>query len=163
MIRCSIERAFPYPIAPLFAVVADIEAYPLYMPGWGAARVLERSAARLHVEQIVGVSGLRITFVSVAEIDPPHRLAIRSSRPPFRYFRLLWQFSARSAEQTLVRAEIDMAFRSRALERVAARLMPFMMNRVVEAFRRRVRHCLGGDGGNDRRNVGLSGRPTAPF
>lgn len=142
MIHCNTERTLPYPIGPLFEVVADIEAYPLYMPGWRAARILNRTPTRLDVEQTVSLAGLRITFVSVAEADPPHRLDVQSSAPPFHHFRLLWLFTARAAVETLVRAELEVAFRSFVLERLAARMMPIVLNRVIEAFERRAVEAL---------------------
>ncbi|HHO68225.1 MAG TPA: hypothetical protein ENK12_04245, partial [Gammaproteobacteria bacterium] len=37
----------------LFELVADIERYPDFLPGWRSARVLAREGGRLHVEQVV--------------------------------------------------------------------------------------------------------------
>lgn len=137
MIGCKIERRLAYPAGLLFALVTDIEAYPAYMPGWCAVRVLRRTPGQVVVEQIVGLGGMRVRFCSTAEADPPRRLEIRTTDPPFRYFRMVWQFTAAGPAETVVQAGFDMAFRSRTLERLAAPAMPIMLRRVVAAFERR--------------------------
>ena len=137
MIGCKIERRLAYPAEFLFALVTDIEAYPVYMPGWRAVRVLRRAPGQVVVEQIVSLGGLRVRFCSTADADPPHRLEIRTTDPPFRFFRIVWRFVAAGPAETVVQAGFEMAFRSRTLERVAAPVMPIMLRRVVAAFERR--------------------------
>jgi coenzyme Q-binding protein COQ10 len=159
IIRCTVERAFPYPISHLYAVVANIDAYPLYMPGWRVVRVLERSATRLKVKQTVGTMGLWATFVSNVVADPPHRLEIRSKGPPFRRFCLRWLFRKQSADVTLVRVELEATFHSPLTERLVAGLMPIMLNRIIEAFRRRAASPSGHVAGHRRSSALPRGRP----
>ena len=137
MIGCKIERRLAYPIGFLFELVTDIEAYPLYMPGWRAVRVLTRTPGRAVVEQIVSLGGVRVRFRSTADADPPHRLEIRSNDPPFRYYRVVWRFTPDGPAETIVQAGFEVAFRSRTLERIAAPVMPIMLERVITAFERR--------------------------
>ena len=137
MIGCKIERRLAYPAGLLFALVTDIEAYPSYMPGWRAVRVLRRTAGQVVVEQIVSLAGMRVRFCSTADADPPRRLEIRTTDPPFRLFRIVWQFTAAGPVETVVQAGIEIAFRSGTLERVAAPVLPIMLQRVVAAFERR--------------------------
>jgi coenzyme Q-binding protein COQ10 len=137
MIGCKIERRLAYPAGFLFALVTDIEAYPSYMPGWRAVRVLRRTPGQVVVEQIVSLGGVRVRFCSTADADPPRRLEIRTTDPPFRCFRILWQFTAAGPAETVVQAGFDMAFRSSTLEHVAAPVLPVMLRQVVAAFERR--------------------------
>ncbi|MDD2876907.1 MAG: type II toxin-antitoxin system RatA family toxin [Acidiphilium sp.] len=137
-----VERVFAYPIAPLFALIADIESYPLYMPGWQAARIDQRAPQHLEVEQVVSLAGLSLQFRSVAELDPPHRLQISSSQSPFRKFRLVWQLRSLCPTSTAVRADFDLSFRTAVFERIAERIAPIMLNRTIEAFAQRAAHHL---------------------
>ncbi len=137
MIGCKFERRLAYPAGFLFELVTDIEAYPLYMPGWRAVRVLSRTPGRAVVEQIVSLGGIRVRFRSTADADPPRRLEIRSNDPPFRYYRVVWLFTPEGPAETVVQAGFEIAFRSRTLERLAAPVMPIVLERVIAAFERR--------------------------
>ena len=132
MTDCRVAR----PIAAVFDLIADIESYPRFMPGWREARTLERAEGRQVVWQSVSLVGTRVGFVSTAAIDRPHRLDIRSDEAPFRVFRLLWTLHDIGAAETVVRAEMTVAFRTHALDRVAARLLPGVLARTVDAFAR---------------------------
>jgi coenzyme Q-binding protein COQ10 len=137
-----IERLFVYPITDLFALIADIESYPLYMPGWRAVRISERSLQRLEVEQLVSLFGLSIDFRSVAEFDPPHQLRISATQFPFRMFRLCWQLRSLCPTSTLVQADFDLSFRTAALDRLADKMAPRMLERTVSAFAEHARRTI---------------------
>ncbi len=146
MIGCKIERRLPYPVGFLFKLVTDIEAYPRYMPGWRSVRVVTRMPERVVVEQTVSLGGMRVTFLSTADADPPRRLEIRANDGPFRHFRLLWLFTPATPTETVVQVALELAFRSRTLERLAAPVMPIMLRRVIAAFERRAAQCFGAAG-----------------
>ncbi|MGC9270717.1 type II toxin-antitoxin system RatA family toxin [Acidiphilium sp.] len=137
-----VERVFAYPIAPLFALIADIESYPLYMPGWRAARIDRSTPPQLDVEQLVSLAGLSLRFRSVAVLDPPHRLQISSTQPPFRNFRLVWQLRSLCPTSTAVRADFDLSFRTSVFERIAETIAPTMLERTINAFAKRAAHHL---------------------
>lgn len=140
MIRHSIEREFGYPAAPLFALIADIGAYPDYMPGWRAVRILSRTDGHIEVEQAIGILGLELVFHSVADVAAPSRLAIRASdgsSQPFREFALDWTFAALAPDRTRVGATMAIGFRSSVLEHAAALALPVVVERVVDAVERR--------------------------
>jgi len=130
-------RRVSRPIAPVFDLIADIESYPLFMPGWREARTITRADGQQTVWQSVSLGGVRVGFVSMAAIERPNRLGIRSDEPPFSAFRLLWELTEVGASETVVRAEMAVAFRSRALDQLAARLMPGVLARSIDAFSRR--------------------------
>jgi coenzyme Q-binding protein COQ10 len=139
---CHAERYLAYPVADVYALVADVESYPAYMPGWRAARILHRTAAVAQVEQIVSLAGLRKQFHSVAHFDPPHGLVIQADGDPFRHFRLAWRFTEATDGTTLVQADLTMIFRSGTMERLATHLMPDMLGPVINALEHRAATLL---------------------
>ncbi|HQT46730.1 MAG TPA: type II toxin-antitoxin system RatA family toxin [Acidocella sp.] len=132
-----------YPAAALFALVADVEAYPNYMPGWHAARVLERGVEGETVEQVVSIAGIRVKFISLATFEPPHRLTIEADGVLFRQFQLVWSFTKLAAARTLVGVEMKVTFRSAVLDRMASRVMPDVLGPVISALERRAALKLG--------------------
>lgn len=133
MVACHAERRIRQPIGPVFDLIADIESYPRFLPGWRSARILHRDEDRLLVHQEVGVGGLRLSFISTALIERPHRLDIGSTDPPFRSFRLLWQL-AKEGGGTLVQADMSLAFRKPWLDLFVPRLTRSLLPRVIDAF-----------------------------
>ncbi|HQT37921.1 MAG TPA: type II toxin-antitoxin system RatA family toxin [Acidocella sp.] len=132
-----VERNFNYPAAALYVLVADVEAYPAYMPGWRAVRILHRTGNEAQVEQVVSLAGLRKQFVSIAYFNPPHRLVIQADGDLFKHFRLTWNFNEICTGITSVCAELELVFRSATMERLATHLMPDMLNPVVAALEHR--------------------------
>jgi coenzyme Q-binding protein COQ10 len=137
-----VERLFVYPMTALFTLIADIESYPLYMPGWRAARINQRSPQRLEVEQRVSLFGLSIDFRSVATLDPPHQVRINATQFPFRTFQLCWQLRSPCPTSTLVQADFELSFRSASLNRLADKIAPLMLERTINAFAQRARRII---------------------
>lgn len=82
----------PFACERVFALVADIERYPEFVPGYRASRVLGQREDRLQVEQVVGLGGLQFRFRSQAELDPPRAIQVHSADFPFRELAIRWLF-----------------------------------------------------------------------
>ncbi len=138
MPACHISRSVDCPIAELYGLIADIEAYPRFVPGWRAVAVLDRAADRMTVRQEIRLGGIRVDFVSTVRFEPPHRIEISSSSHPFSRFHLVWTLGGQGA-QTRVEVAMEVAFDAVPLDLLAARLMPRLLGRVVAAFEREAR------------------------
>ena len=136
-LTCRAARDLPYAQADLFALVADIERYPHFMPGWRAARILARHPDGVTVRQIVTIAGLRQDFTTRAWVLPPARLRILSTDGPFRRFELLWRFTPRPDGGTRVEGTLTLSLRAPLLTALAARLRPDLLAAVVAALERR--------------------------
>jgi coenzyme Q-binding protein COQ10 len=91
-------REFPrFKPEEMFALVSDIESYPIFVPGCLSARIVEKSERLWRVENVFGFGPMRTRFMSDAELDPPHRLDISSRDGPWRDFRMCWQFQPAGA------------------------------------------------------------------
>lgn len=137
-----VERLFVYPMTVLFTLIADIESYPLYMPGWRAVRINQRSPQRLEVEQRVSLFGLSVDFRSIAALDPPHQLRISATQFPFRTFQLCWQLRSLCPTSTIVQADFDLSFRTAPLNRFADKMAPLMLERTINAFAQRAKRII---------------------
>ena len=60
----------PYPCERVFDMVADIERYPEFLPGWTHARILDRHDNRLHAEQQLQTGPAVFRFHSTALLEP---------------------------------------------------------------------------------------------
>lgn len=129
----------------LFAIAADIESYPSFVPWCIATRIRERQPAHWLVDNLFGRGPIRIHFATRADFAPPERLDIESSDRPFEHFRLEWRFTPRQPAGTRAEVGFDMAFRSE-LARILARIsLHEAERRIVAAFRGRAERLYGPD------------------
>lgn len=120
-----------------FALVADVEAYPEFLPWCRDARILARRENLLRVAQLFGVGPFVLRFTTEAMLNPPFAIALRSSDPAFEKFRIDWRFAG-EAGGCRVRCDVELAFRD-AAQNLAARLGARAMTAaIVEAFARRL-------------------------
>ena len=145
----SAEYTLPWDMPQMFELVADIERYHEFLPGWSPARITQREGNVLTVIQEIRVGVLRLEFESRAELQRPERLQIHSSAGPFRHFRLDWQFRPGLHAGCVVALEASMEMRSLLLEAAGNRLLDLMTRDILERFRARAR-ALYGDRGDTR-------------
>ncbi|OAN54637.1 ubiquinone-binding protein [Paramagnetospirillum marisnigri] len=131
---------FPHHDAPaLFAVAADIESYPRFLPWCRLTRIRLRDGDRWEVDNLFGAGPIQARFRSTALLDPPHRLEITSRDGPFRQFRLTWRFLGLETGGCRVEADYRMELKSGLLAALAGISMPEVERRVVQKFKERVR------------------------
>jgi len=136
-------REFPlFKPEELFALVSDVESYPIFLPGCLNARIMERSGRVLRVENVFGFGPMRTRFVSVAELAPPHRLDISSRDGPWRNFRLCWRFQPMNGG-CRVSCTSSLELRSALLAPLAKLSENAIGNRLMAAFEARAEALFG--------------------
>ncbi|MEA2823806.1 MAG: coenzyme Q-binding protein [Alphaproteobacteria bacterium] len=140
-------RILPYTAEEMYAVVADIERYPEFLP-WCAQVTVRKREAERHVELIT--AAMRIAFhafheryVSLVRLDR-RALTIdaRHVEGPFQRLDTRWRFVPLGAKSE-VHFLIDFAFKSMLLSAVAGVAFGFVAAKMAEAFVQRA-HVLYG-------------------
>ncbi|WP_455366947.1 type II toxin-antitoxin system RatA family toxin [Kaarinaea lacus] len=88
----SDSAIFGYSPQQVFDVVADIEKYPEFLPGWITVEVLDRQTNSITVEQELGFTFLNWRFTSHATLEPPFHIHITSVKGPFLNLVIDWAF-----------------------------------------------------------------------
>lgn len=102
----------PYTARQMFDLVNDIEAYPQYMTGCQAARILERRDHEVVAELQLGKGRLHYAFTTRNELAPPERMDMHLVEGPFKHFEARWQFEPLSDAATRVSLFMDFQFAS---------------------------------------------------
>lgn len=135
---------FPeYGCEELFALAADIEHYPAFIPWCRRARIIARHGDVLEVENHFGAGPVDAAFRTRALPEPPHRLDISSDQSPFRSFQLVWHFTPMDATGCRVEAEYHMVLRSPLLHGLARLTLAEAQRKIVQRFRDRARALYG--------------------
>ena len=140
------KRVLSYTPEQLFALVADIERYPEFLPWCLAARVKERRADLIVADLVIGFRMFRERFTSRVRLDPPRRIDVAYTEGPFRYLDNHWVFEP-SPGGCRIDFFVDFEFKSRILQRLIEVLFSEAVRRMVTAF--------------EHRAEALYGRPTA--
>ncbi len=130
----------PYRCGQVFDLLADIERYPQFLPGWSSAHISRRQGDTLYVEQVVGFGALRLPFSSVAQLHPPECIEIASQDRLFRRYALTWRIEPGAGGCRIgVTAEIELA--SWLLQLAVDRFLAGATDDIIAAFEARA-HAL---------------------
>ncbi len=133
---CSCER--------IFSVVADIERYPEFLPGWSQARILRCGEAWLEVEQQLQLALFRIRFRSRARLVPCRRIVITGEEAPFGAISIEWEFAPRAGGSHCdVSLRIELALRPGPLKPPLQRFLRHAGGALLQRFEERVRELSG--------------------
>ena len=136
------ERVLPYTPEQLFALVADVDRYPEFLPWCVGARVKERQPDLIVADLIIGFRMFRERFTSRVSLDRPGRIDVAYADGPFRYLNNHWTFTP-AAGGCRVGFFVDFEFKSRILQRVIELLFHEAVRRMVAAFEHRAQHLYG--------------------
>jgi coenzyme Q-binding protein COQ10 len=158
----STERRVPFSPEQMFALVADIERYPDFVPlckGLNTTSRRERDGRSVLVaEMAVGYKSIVERFTTQVYLQPEERVIdTKYVEGPFRYLTSQWRFEPVS-EGCLVRFSIDYEFRNRMLGALMGAVFDRAFRTTVEAFEKRARAIYGTSAAG--RSNASAGSPT---
>jgi len=142
MPRFATTRIVTHAPEVMFALVADIERYPEFVPMCESLVIRRRSEGEggttLIADMAIGYRMIREVFTTRVELDEPHH-AIRVTYVdgPFKHLENRWSFAARPDGKTDVRFFIDYEFKSRAFQMLAGAVFEKVFRKMAEAFEAR--------------------------
>ena len=134
----------------MFALVADVESYPQFLPMCEALTVRsrkERDGVTLIVaEMTVGYKAIRETFTSQVHLRPDDLIIdVKYLDGPFRYLTNEWRFEPLEGGGTLVHFYIDYEFRSRILGAMMGAMFDGAFRMFSHSFEKRADEIYGRD------------------
>ena len=142
MPKYSEKRVLPYSAEQMFALVADVGAYPQFLPWCVGARVRRQTDAELEADLTIGFGPFRETFTSRVALERPHKIQVRYENGPFRYLNNQWLFDPDPAG-CRVNFWVDFEFRSRILQLAIGAVFDQAVRLMVNAFLKRARDKYG--------------------
>jgi coenzyme Q-binding protein COQ10 len=149
MIAHRETRIVPYPAELMYAVVADVEKYPEFLPWVVALRVLTRQASGMTAEMAVGYGALRERYTSDVALDPVARkidvVQIHTGKMagPFRQLENHWHFTPLDNEKGGESCEVEFSilfeFSNPLLHKVAGMAFENVMLKMADAFEARAK------------------------
>ena len=135
-------RRVPFTPEQMFALVADVERYPEFVPLCEGLRVTSRSrvgdAEVLIADMDVGYKAIRETFTTQVLLKPEETtIDVKYLDGPFRYLTNEWRFEALEGDGSTVHFFIDYEFKSRILGAVMGAMFDRGFRMFADAFEKR--------------------------
>ena len=156
----TVSRRLPYSAEQIFALVADVERYPQFLPWWVAARVQKREADAYETDQVIRFGIVQERFSSRTILEPHRRISVTATGGSLRRLELDWWFEALPDIGAEVRLRAEIAFGSYPLDALFGRVLTRALGRIITAFESRARQVHGPGSAQPLRGRGGQIRPV---
>ncbi len=148
MPKFETTRNVNHSAAQMFALVADIEKYPEFVPLCETLRIKQRrergTKQMLIADMSIGYKAIRETFTSQVLLDPnDNKISASYVDGPFKYLDNRWTFVDLEDGTSDVQFYIDYEFKSKMLGSVMGAVFDRAFRAFAEAFEKRADELYG--------------------
>jgi len=143
--RQTVSRSafVPYAASKMYALVADVEKYPGFLPWCRAARVRTPGEETVEASLEIGRGPIRKTFTTRNVMIRDSRIDIGLIDGPFKHLQGCWQFMTLDGEGSRIVLNLEFEFSNALLRRTLGPLFSEIANTMVDAFCRRAKELYG--------------------
>ena len=132
--------------AKMFALVADIEAYPQFLPWCGGSRVVSREGRQVTAEVDISFHGLTQSFTTRNDQHPTDRIDLRLVKGPFSELDGSWRFTPLADDASKVELTLSYDFNNFLLQRLVGPVFQQIASTMVDSFVKRADEVATRDG-----------------
>ena len=133
----------PYSAHEMYRLVADIEAYPQFLPWCGGARVLSRAPDAIVAAIEIAYSGINKTFTTRNTLTPGARMTMELLDGPFKHLDGVWHFQELSAHESKISLDLDFEFANKLLAFALNSTFSKIADSMVDSFLQRAQRVYG--------------------
>ncbi|MBT6926362.1 MAG: type II toxin-antitoxin system RatA family toxin [Marinovum sp.] len=143
----SETRKLPYSADQMYDLVADISAYPQFLPWCSAARIRSRSiqgeCETVEADLVISFKVFRESFASRVELwNMAKKIDTQYLEGPFKHMKSSWEF-VDTLSGCDVRFFVDFEFKNAILQSIIGVVFNEAMQRIVRAFESRAEMLYG--------------------
>ena len=144
----SVEKSVlvQHSIEEMFALVADIESYPQFLPWCGGARILARDGTTVTAAIDISIHGIQQSFTTINDQHPHKRIDMELVEGPFSRLDGRWCFKKLTAKACKVELSMDYEFNNFILGALVGPVFHQIASSMVESFVRRADAVANGEG-----------------
>jgi ribosome-associated toxin RatA of RatAB toxin-antitoxin module len=133
----------PYPAERVYALVNDIESYPLYMDGCVGAEILHRESGMVEARLKLARAGLEQSFATRNLLHEHAAIELQLLEGPFDSFSGCWQFLPLGDLACKVSLDLEFRLNNSVLGVAAAKLFDSVTSSLVDSLARRAKQVYG--------------------
>ena len=123
--------------ARMYALVADVDAYPQFLPWCSGTEVRQLDAHRAAATLHVNYHGLRLHFTTENQMDAGALIDIKLVNGPFKHLDGYWRFVALSEQACKIEFQLSYELSGKLVEKIAGPVFNHIANTLVEVFVKR--------------------------
>jgi len=133
----------PYAASDMYALVADVEEYPDFLPWCRAARIVEPGEDSIEARLEIGRGPIRKSFTTRNVMTRDSRIDIELVDGPFKHLQGCWRFVNQDGAGCRVLLDLEFELSNALLRRTLGPLFSEIANSMVDAFCQRARALYG--------------------
>jgi ribosome-associated toxin RatA of RatAB toxin-antitoxin module len=123
-----------HPVSTMFALVADIESYPEFLPGCVGAEVLETTSDGVVARLDLAKAGVKQSFVTSNTNIANESIHLQLADGPLESLTGTWRFQPLSDEACKVTLDLSFELRSGLMRLAVGKLFETVANDMVGAM-----------------------------
>ena len=146
------KRVMPHSADQMYALIADIESYPEFLPWCSGCRIRGRrqdgNIEVVDADLIISFKVFRERFGSRVTLNPDKKkIEVAYLDGPFKYLNNYWSFREIDDASCEVDFFVDFEFKSRTLQAIIGVVFNEAMRMIVRAFEKRAKQLYGDNRG----------------
>ena len=133
------QKKLPYSPEQLYALVADVESYPKFLPWCMSCRITHRDPNQniFYADLIIGYKMIREKFGSKVVLNEPDSIRVEYLHGPMKYLSNEWKFIRNDDGSCTIDFYVDFEFRNPILQKMMGAFFHEIVRRMVGAFESR--------------------------
>jgi ribosome-associated toxin RatA of RatAB toxin-antitoxin module len=123
--------------AKMYALVADVDAYPQFLPWCSGAEVRPIDAHNAMATLHVNYHGLRQHFTTENRMDKGALIEMKLVNGPFKHLDGFWRFAPLAEQACKVEFRLSYELSGKLMEKIAGPVFNHIANTFVEVFVKR--------------------------
>jgi ribosome-associated toxin RatA of RatAB toxin-antitoxin module len=123
--------------AKMYALVADVDAYPQFLPWCSGTEVKQLDAHRAAATMHVNYHGLRLNFTTENQMDEGALINMKLVHGPFHHLDGFWRFVPLAEQACKVEFRLSYELSGKLMEKLAGPVFNHIANTLVEVFVKR--------------------------
>ena len=133
----------PHRAADMYALVADIEGYPQFLPWCRSATVHHRMGNEVEASLEIARGPVRKSFRTRNTMHPDQHIEMTLVSGPFERLDGRWRFDSLAGQGCRVSLALEFAFASRAMHTLLNPVFSRIADTLVDSFCQRARQHYG--------------------
>jgi len=147
MRRVSRSALVPYTVDQMYALVADVESYPDFLPWCRRVTVHRREGQHVEATLEAGRGSISKSFRTNNTLVPNESIRMELARGTFRHLSGLWRFEPIGDAGSRVSLDMEFDFDNRLTDLVFGAFFEDTCDSMVDAFTKRAQERFGVQGG----------------
>ncbi len=127
----------------MYALVADVDAYPQFLPWCSGTEVRQLDAHKAMATLHVNYHGLRLHFTTENQMEKGALIDMTLVNGPFKHLDGFWRFVPLSAEACKIEFQLSYELSGKLVEKIAGPVFNHIANTLVEVFVKRAATLYG--------------------